>query len=776
VGFLFFLLIACFAAFEIYQLRPPQPVPATASPGEFSAERAFVHLGQIAPGPHPIGSPQQAQSRQYIVQELTKLGLKPEIQETISSNQRLLRSLFAGDIYLSVGSVQNVVARVPGAISNKAVLLMAHYDSVPGGPGASDNGVAVAALLEAARALRAGPPPKNDIIFLFTDGEEVGTLGANAFMKEHPWAREVGLVLNFEARGNTGSSLMFETSSNNGWLIREFVQAAPDPVASSLFYEVYKTLPNDSDLSIFKEAGVAGMNFAFIEGFTHYHTAIDSVEYVDPRSLQHHGNYALSLARHFGNLDLPNSHAGDYVYFNFFGKRLFSYPYGWIMPSVVLVALLFVGTMALGMRRGAVTAPGMLLGALVFLLPVIGSALLITLLWWGVTLVHPDYTTIRQGALYNDHWYITSFVFCAVAVTATCYLAFQKKIRTPDLALGALTWWVVLMIATAIYLPGGSYLFTWPLLLSLCGLLAVFATQTAFTSPRSIAILSLAALPGVILLTPIIYLLFVSLTIGAANLLIVFVVLLLGLFVPYLSFIATRSRWLLPAGAALVSIVLLIAGSFTAGFDRDHPKQNSVIYGLIADTGKALWASTDERPDEWSSQFFADGFVKERLPDFFPLVRTEFIQAPAPVAPLAAPEVNLLDDRTSEGVRTVRMQVRSPRGASAINVYIDEQTEVLSALVDGKQVYEKHGPVTHTQQWGLRHWTLPAAGIEVTLKIPAADPLRMVVVDQSYGLPTIPSITFRPRPEYMIASPFGFEGSEFTRVSRSFTLSEARSN
>ena len=93
-----------------------------------------------------------------------------------------------------------MIAWLPGIANSKAVMLVAHYDSVPNGTGASDDGAGVVALLETVRAVKSTAPLKNDVIFLFTDGEETGLLGANAFISEHPWAKDVGLVLNFEAR------------------------------------------------------------------------------------------------------------------------------------------------------------------------------------------------------------------------------------------------------------------------------------------------------------------------------------------------------------------------------------------------------------------------------------------------------------------------------------------------------------------------------------------------------------------------------------------------
>ncbi len=105
---------------------------------------------------------------------------------------------------------------------------------------------------------------RNDVIFLLTDGEELGLLGAAAFVNEHPWAKDVGVALNFEARGTGGPVRMFETSEQNGWLIRRFAQAAPYPRTDSISYEIYRSLPNDTDLTVFKRHGYAGLNFAFI--------------------------------------------------------------------------------------------------------------------------------------------------------------------------------------------------------------------------------------------------------------------------------------------------------------------------------------------------------------------------------------------------------------------------------------------------------------------------------------------------------------------------------
>ncbi len=204
-----FLLVGFLAT---YVLLAPSPKPASAPATEFSALRAFEHSKQIARVPHPMGTAADDAVRAYIVRKLTEMGL--EVQERPS------RYHHRGTIVVST----NVIGRIRGTGNTKAFNLMAHYDSVAYGPGAADDGAGVVTLLETARALKAGPSLKNDVIFLFTDGEEAGEVGAEAFMRT-PMADKVGMLVNFETRGTSGPSLMFETSEGNGWLIQEAAKA-----------------------------------------------------------------------------------------------------------------------------------------------------------------------------------------------------------------------------------------------------------------------------------------------------------------------------------------------------------------------------------------------------------------------------------------------------------------------------------------------------------------------------------------------------------------------
>jgi hypothetical protein len=128
---------------------------------------------------------------------------------------------------------------------------------------------------------------------------------------------------------------------------RSWLGAHPAPY--SLSYEIYKRLPNDTDLSIFKEAGFAGLNFAYIKGANHYHTQIDIIESIDERSLQHHGAYFVSLARRLGDLDILQLKDADAIYFNLPGSLLVHYSVVWVKYLVALASIVLATVAGFGL-------------------------------------------------------------------------------------------------------------------------------------------------------------------------------------------------------------------------------------------------------------------------------------------------------------------------------------------------------------------------------------------------------------------------------------------
>lgn len=749
------VMLGAVVLFCLAQLRPPAALPAEAPADQFAAGRALAHVRALSQAPHPIGSPAHAAARDYIVDQLISLGVEHELQQVVSANP-------AGQPPYRAATVRNIVARLPGRAPGPAILLAAHYDSVTAGPGANDDAVGVATLLEALRAARAGPPLQHDLIVLFTDCEESGMLGARAFVSQHAWARQVGLVLNFEARGSAGPSLMFEVSPNNGRLIEEFAGAAPAPFASSLFYDVYKYLPNDTDFTIFKNAGMPGFNFAYIGGFTAYHSPLDSFERTSAASLQHHGGYALALLRHFANRDQAAGPAEDVVFFDLFGLLLVRYSLGMARALLALLALAFIGLLAWAWRRRQIRLGGLALGALALIPQLAVAALLALALQPLLANRHQEYS--YYGDTFNHGWYAAGLTLLVLAGSAALQLWFGRRLAPASLALGALLWWLVLAALTTIALPGGSYLFSWPLLGALAGQALALAAPATATTRRWLAPL-LGALPALVLFTPLIALLFTALTLRLALVPALVAALLLGLLAPQLAVLAAGRRWLLPAAAGLAGLAALLGGVLAAGPSPDQPRFNNVLYGLNADTNQATWAMFGPRGDAWTSQFIGADSTIGALPDFFPLTPLQIARAAAPGLPLAAPTASVLADSTAGAVRTLRLRISSARQATLIWVYAGAQTRVLSASVGG-------APLGAAAPWGLAYWAPPPEGIELTLQVDAGQPAQLRLIDWTSGLPDLPGRTITPRTADMQPSPaMGLvQFSNATLVSKSFTF------
>ena len=746
---------------SIASLAPPA-INANTTPTEFSSARARDYLKAITVKPHPIGSPAHAEVRDFLVSELVKIGLQPQVQTTTAVNTHW-------DPPYRAATVQNIVAKLQGTANTRAVLLVAHYDAAQLSLGASDDGAAVVSLLETLRALKASAPLKNDVIFLATDGEEAGLLGATAFVQQHPWAKDVGVVLNFEARGDHGPSIMFQTSDRNGWLIDEFAESVSSPVANSLSADIYKLLPNDTDFTIFNKAGMNGLNFAYIEGAGVYHTSLDNMSNLDERSLQQHGMYALALARGFGNSDLnaPTNSSND-VYFDLFGTTLIHYSRTTALVLSILVALITLGAIALGLRRGQLAWSGQALGFLALLLSMIAATLLVMLVWWALDKLAISQTSFQQGDTWTNHLYLIGFVLLVVAATAVIYSLFRKKVSADNLATGALLWFLLLLIVVHIYLPGGSYLLVWPLLSALIVWILKFTLPAGKLSFTKLCLISaVCAAPGIILISPLLYQTFVAVGISQISFIVVPVTLMLGLLLINFELVASSFRWLLPAAATLAAVGFIVAALLQPG---QQPKSNEIFYALNADTGKAVWATADAHQDEWTSQFLSGNAAPAPLDDYFPWLNGEvFLQQSAPVTTLAAPEIKILNDQVQEQTRQIHLRVSSARDAAQLFIY--SGTEISEASINGQPLPKRSDAPAWQKDQMLIYSAPPREGIELVLKTKSSEPLILKVVDRSFQFPELTNVTIKARPSDIVPTPFSYSDSTF--ISKSLTLPQA---
>jgi hypothetical protein len=462
-------------AWAAWMVAPPGPVAAK-GPGDFSVENALGHVRAMAEqGPHPAGSAANERVRAYLVEQLTRLGMEPRVLTGVAMGRREVREI----------TVKSIVARLRGTEGGPAVMLAAHYDSVPSGPGAGDDAAGVAGILEACRALRAGPAPRRDVLVVLTDGEEMGLVGARTlFTSDARLLREalggqdvrsaIGVAMNFEARGTAGPSLMFETGPGNLGVIRHFAQADPWPQANSLSYDVYRMLPNDTDFTIFKRpkamggGDLQGLNFAFIRNVFWYHTKFDTPENLSPASAFHHGSHALAMARYFAGLSAEEMRAiraepGNAVYFNVTPRTLVWYPARWVWPLMILQGVLTIAALAVGIGRGVITEPGLFGGvARVVLALAAGPAAV-----YGLSLLLPP---VRAPGTFA--WEVAVAMAVAGVTTVAAAVtpvrlrrregAVRGGGRVAEFAGAMLVLLAGLGVACGLYVPGGSFLIVWP--------------------------------------------------------------------------------------------------------------------------------------------------------------------------------------------------------------------------------------------------------------------------------------------------------------------------
>jgi hypothetical protein len=373
--------------------------------------------------PHPVESPANKVVRDRIIGRFRELGYSPVIQRAVACGHRRHRCATVENIA--------VLPQTPGDI----VLGVAHYDSVPAGPGASDDGAGVATMLECARDL-AGARTRNPIGFLITDGEEAGLLGAEAFVANAQLSQNVRAVVNVEDRGTSGPSYLFETSRNNRDLVPLFNRLSR-PVTSSLFYTVYELMPNDTDVTVFKRSGRIAVNFAAIGGVEHYHTASDDLAHVDPRTLQHHADNALTMLRALGDADLRGMRTGNDVFFDVLGWFVVWWPQQW----TIWIALVSLAILLTAMRGEP--AREIALGALMFIAAIVCAAII------GVVAMK-----LMPRRLAHPAPAIAAMWIAGIA----CTLVLSRKRSWQGRALV----WHVIAIALALTLPGISFLFLVP--------------------------------------------------------------------------------------------------------------------------------------------------------------------------------------------------------------------------------------------------------------------------------------------------------------------------
>ena len=772
-GLLALTALAVLAFFSVWTVLPPAPAAVNAPADQFSAGRAFQHVERIGSQVHVAGSPAAADVRNYIVSTLASYGLQPQIQDAVGEDAN------DGDNF-AMAHVHDVVAVLPGTASTGRVFAVAHYDSVQVSYGGNDDGAGVASLLETARVLTHGPRPRNDIVFVFTDAEEACLCGAEAFVSQNPLAAGGGVVLNFESRGSSGPSIMFETSRNNANVVGVYGSSVPYPVATSFAVEVYRILPNDTDFTMFRLSGrFTGLNSAYIDGSGVYHSPEDKPSYMDRGSLQQQGANALALTRAFGRADIaalakPAGH--DATYFPVLGT-LVRYP-GWLVWPFAALAVIGVLALAILARRRSLIRYGRVAtGFGLALIPLLLSAVAAQLLWLLLVAIRPGYANMIDP--WRPGFYRAAVVALVATVVLTWYGLLRRRFGGWTLAIGGLGWLAVLGVVLAAVTPGGSYLAALPAIAGSIAAMVAIAAGPTRPAWRPALALAIGAAVGVVILAPTVSLFFPALGLATGGAAAFFAAMLALALLPLVESLypaaagdpaaggdapvgvlpRRRLRGALPGIVAVALTVAFVAtGLAVDQFSARYPAPAQLMYALDADTGKAQWISTDASPGDWTRRYVTG---RDDISGAFPIITGEVDTGPAAAANLPAPTVATTADTTDGATRTVSLNVMSHRTVRLVDLRVEGAT-VLRATVDGRSV-----PASVVgDHFGVEFHAPPDGGLPVTLVLKASGPVRIRVLDGSDGLDGLPG--FSPRPTGV-----GIEGShdtELVMVAKTYTI------
>jgi hypothetical protein len=730
------------------RLGPPEVVPSSAPPSVFSAERARAHLERIARAPHPSGSPEARAVEAYLVRSLEELGLVVEVQAAPACVE------IAG--LRSCGNVRNVLATLGGTSKDAgegALQLSAHYDSVSNAPGAGDDGAAVAALLETARALAHAGPVEHDVLFAFLDGEEDLLLGSAAFCRAADRRSRVRLVANFDARGSRGAVTLIGATPGSASVVARLADEVAHPVLSSFYPSVASVLPNATDAEMYARCGLETVSFAFAGGFEHYHQSNDGAAELDYRSLQHHGEYALAVARHFAHGGGASSTASaDLVFFDIAALTVVAYP---AFVAQLLAVALAIATGLLLVRR--VRSGRLSLGALLASGAAYGSALLVSVVLGSIVVAVVTWGWRPWAAYVNA----SGLAACAACFVVAAYVACAGLVRAP--ARGAEPWlfgpigvWVGLACLTAALVPGMSQLFTWPA----AALLATAASrERAALSARRARVMVAARcallLPAVLLITPVIYTLVIVVGAPGASGAMACVVLLLGAFAVPVELLVSRARQVSLVFAAL-GVLLALGLRLQVAIDPGPPTGNTINYALESQARRAFWMTADGRKDDFTAQFLGNDPELGRFEAFradLPLAA-----AAAPVVALPAPVLDLISDTWLGGTRRIILRARSRRAARGLKVWETSGVSFDGYSFDGsppvelvrfspeldRKLYRLLSGTYDDGRFGVSLFSARPEGSVLSLTTRHEGALELRLFDSSKGLAALPA-GFAPR-------------------------------
>ncbi|PCJ49735.1 MAG: hypothetical protein COA74_04590 [Gammaproteobacteria bacterium] len=748
------LLVILFAA-SYFNFQVPE-VNENSSATDFSANNALKRLADFLPEnnqPHSVNTQANAEVRKRIIEQLSAMDIKAEVQNATSCTN-LRRTLVCAKI-------SNIIAKVSGtdsadSDSSSTVLLMAHYDSHPSGPGAGDAGHAVAIILELLDMLNKQPPFKNDLVILINEGEEAGLLGAEAFMAEHPLAKTIDVVINLEARGNQGKSLLFETSENNYGLIKLYQEHAKQPFANSISYEIYKLLPNDTDLTVTRRYDISGVNFAFLGRVNHYHTALDNIENLSKGSVQHQGDNAYAMLISFLNTDLKSLPEGNAVYTDVLSSFMIVWPESMSVP-LSFFALMLLSLIAWKLLRSGQVTRGQLLSALPFSFAIIIVSALSS--WLVLFLVQAlSYEAqpwlVEPIPMRAALWLLP--VSCSLFITAKL----QHRIGFWGLVMSGNLLLLIMAMATSLYLPGVSYLPLLPLLTFsvFMSLSFIFGRAENPSLITGIMLLSMSCMA--LLVFPFMLLLESAMGFTLAPAYGVLMALVILLVLPLFAFANNKTTRRLTLTTLVVSSMGIVITSQLDMFSKELPQALNFEYLQQGDS--ATVQALTRIP--LSQKIIAEsGFSNsKKITRPWSTAQYSFIEADS--LDLAEPELVIISSQQKATSQEITVRFQSENNTGQFLLYTKDNDRLQAIAIDG-QLLDVPKNKTFAQYFLCKGDD--CNGLEFSLIFEGSDTLEIGLLDYQFGLPESLSYISQMRGELA----HQIQTGDVTVVHKEFSLS-----
>jgi hypothetical protein len=687
----------------------------------FSVENARAHVQMLAGsiGSRPIGSDANRRAREYLVERLREYGFNVRVQETDAERRG------------ATARVANIIAARPGRRA-QVIALVSHYDSVPDGPGAADDALGAAVCLEAGRVLAARQQPNYALALIFTDGEEVGLMGAAAVMKDSiaGWVRA---VLNFDAVGSSGPPVLYETGPDSRVALDAWARSSPRPAGASYMTDIYRVLPNSTDFTVFARH-LPGLNFAAAGDSYAYHTSRDTPDRLDPNLVREMGENTVATVSALDEAaDLSDRSNARVIYLDIARRWAVTYGSGTalVLFAAAILAALFGWVTVLPAAREL--APG--------------RTMLFTLLWAFVALEVAIGAMLGAALLLRtvretyQPWYAHPdrfFVYLVVAGTLGAWTmsrmgrllppGFRGSIQPAVAWTIILPFWLALAVAAQIFVPSAAYLAVLPLLCAGLALAVSPVRRAAGVRAASAVVLVVAGalwVGNAVILLHFAVAVFGRLPIVTPIYVYPLLLLIPGLFVvpPFFALVAghdRRGRW-----QPLLGLFAFVAAWcwFAPAYTNDRPLQGSICYVNDASTGRARWQIAGNEPGihVGVSVPFSAGWQSGPPPASFgiplrlPLGPFAFYEATTVAEPAPVTAAGSLVREQSAAFIEIRAIPREPALAVDFNLpdgVVPEETNLAGRQQEGSPFV-------------ARYMALPAGGVTLRARITSADAERL---------------------------------------------------